>query len=52
MLAKRILKELNDWKNDPINNCWLKELEFDKWEATFIGPESSPYAGFLFNVSI
>ena len=52
---KRIQKDLDDLKNEPVMNCSASPINNNdllNWEATIIGPTKSPYAGGVFNLSI
>ncbi|SAM00033.1 hypothetical protein [Absidia glauca] len=50
---KRILKEINDIKEDPEANLQLQLTEeLDQFYATFQGPPDSPYEGGIFLVDI
>ena len=52
---KRIQKDLNELKLEPVTNCSagpINENNLYDWEATIIGPTNSPYAGGIFNLKI
>lgn len=49
--TNRIQKEFMDMTLDPPENCSAgpaSEGEFDKWEATIIGPHGTPYQDGIF----
>lgn len=51
----RIVKENENLRTDPPSNCSagiVNDSDFNQWKATIIGPESSPYEGGLFKLSI
>lgn len=55
--VKRITKEYNDIVSDPPCNCSAGVCENDpdnifEWDATIMGPDSSPYVGGLFKLKI
>lgn len=53
--TKRIQKEYMDMQVDPPENCSagpINEDEFDKWEATIIGPAGTPYQDGIFKLEI
>ena len=53
--TKRIQKEYMDMQTDPPENCSagpISEDEFDKWEATIIGPAGTPYQDGIFRLEI
>jgi ubiquitin-conjugating enzyme E2 D/E len=55
MSARRILKELREFEQDPPPACTAGPENNDniyKWTATILGPDGTPYAGGLFNLVI
>jgi ubiquitin-conjugating enzyme E2 D len=55
MTLMRIKKELIDLGKDPLENCSagpIDENNWYLWEATFKGPDDSPYAGGEFKMNI
>lgn len=55
MSSKRILREINELKTSPIDNCTagpVDEKNIYLWNGTIIGPEGSPYEGGLFKLEI
>ena len=52
---KRLKSELKELEKSPPCNCSagpINENDIFHWQATIIGPEGSPYAGGIFNLSI
>ena len=51
---KRLSKELNDMKNDPIPGVVIDLVadQITNWNVHIDGPESSPYAGGKFTVNV
>ena len=52
---KRLKSEINELKISPPLNCSagpIVESNLFKWQGTIIGPEGTPYAGGIFNISI
>lgn len=52
---KRLKSEINEMNTSPPLNCSagpIEERNLFKWQGTIIGPEGTPYAGGLFNISI
>ncbi|EJW01410.1 hypothetical protein EDEG_00457 [Edhazardia aedis USNM 41457] len=46
--SRRIMKEIQEMKNDPPSNCSagpISEADPDTWSATIIGPPGTPYEG-------
>ena len=54
VLFKRINNELNELKNNPIENCSAGPLDTDltHWRATIFGPEDTPYHNGVFELDI
>jgi ubiquitin-protein ligase len=54
VLFKRINNELNELKNNPIENCSAVPLDTDltHWRATIFGPEDTPYHNGVFELDI
>ena len=55
MTLRRIKKELEELQKNPPENCsagLMNEIDFFNWQATIIGPESTPYHGGVFKLSI
>lgn len=55
MSARRILKDLREFQDDPPSSCSAGLLTDDnlyQWTATILGPSDSPYAGGLFHLTI
>lgn len=56
MALRRIKKELIDVTSDPPENCSVSPVsdleDFFSWNATILGPESSPYEGGIFCLNI
>ncbi|KAG0436444.1 Ubiquitin-conjugating enzyme E2 11 [Dictyocoela muelleri] len=52
--ANRIHKEIREMQEDPPANCSAGPLpgELDKWHATIIGPEGTPYENGIFELYI
>ncbi|ELQ74777.1 Ubiquitin-protein ligase [Trachipleistophora hominis] len=53
--TNRIQKEYMDMTLDPPENCSagpISDEEFDKWEATIIGPHGTPYQDGIFILEI
>jgi ubiquitin-conjugating enzyme E2 D/E len=53
--AKRILKEMHEMANSPMDNCTAGPISQENlylWHGTIIGPEKSPYEGGLFKLEI
>lgn len=52
---KRLKSEINEMNTSPPLNCSagpIVESNLFKWQGTIIGPEGTPYAGGVFNISI
>jgi ubiquitin-conjugating enzyme E2 D/E len=53
MLQRRLKKEYDKLKNDPIENCSAGfENDITKWNATIFGPTDTPYSGGVFHLNI
>jgi len=54
MSARRIMKELQELKNDPPHNCSAGPEGEDqyRWEGVILGPTDTPYAGGVFRLRI
>jgi ubiquitin-conjugating enzyme E2 D/E len=54
MSARRILKEINELRNDAPENCSAGPRGDDvyTWDAMILGPTDTPYAGGIFNLEI
>ncbi|TBU05843.1 ubiquitin-conjugating enzyme [Hamiltosporidium tvaerminnensis] len=51
----RIFKEIKEMARDPPANCSagpISDQELDKWNATIIGPEGTPYQDGIFELEI
>lgn len=52
---KRLKSEINEMNTSPPLNCSagpIEERNLFKWQGTIIGPEGTPYASGIFNISI
>ena len=54
MSLKRINKELQEFNEDPLENCFAGPINNNlfEWKATLIGPQDSPYENGLFYLNI
>ena len=54
MYQKRIKNELQDLKDNPIENCSAGPVDSDilNWKATIFGPEGTPYFSGVFHLEI
>lgn len=55
MSSKRILREINELKTSPIDNCTagpVNDKDIYLWNGTILGPQGSPYEGGLFKLEI
>ena len=54
MYAVRVKKELKALKDEPLEGITLEmdESDMKKWKGTIIGPEGTPYAGYILRVNI
>mmetsp|Transcript_32051 Transcript_32051/g.43894 ORF Transcript_32051/g.43894 Transcript_32051/m.43894 type:complete len:156 (-) Transcript_32051:82-549(-) len=54
MATQRLQKELRDMQRDAPQNVTAAPLQNDlyRWKATITGPEDTPYAGGIFNLTL
>ncbi|KAL0483701.1 ubiquitin conjugating enzyme E2 UBE2D [Acrasis kona] len=53
MSERRIAKELNNLKHNPIPNCSIEEgSDLNHWTIKLTGPDNTPYAGGLFLLNV
>ena len=54
LLIKRLQKELQELKKNPVENCsaGIADNDIKKWQATIFGPSDTPYHNGIFYLTI